>query len=169
MNSRTKKLKENIIKFVTDVSVQNYLDEIDNYGSFLLKISQQQNLDTREIVINSPEMKAEYDFHKEKVAETFGNLKAALSQRELNKEGLSLFCDDKGYVEHEYANIIDLIHFAKFFAAIIRNHRADNLEMTLGERIQSLSQMDIRSKQMMLAELTCLKNQSDILEEKALQ
>lgn len=169
MNSRIKKLKENIIKFVSDVSVQDYLNEIDNYGSFLLRISKQQNLNTREIVIDDPEIKAEYDFHREKIADTFGNLKAALSQRELNKEGLSLFCNERGHVEEEYASIIDTIHLAKFFAAIIRNHKTDNLDMTLGERMNNLAEMDIRSKQMMLAELTSLKNQSDVLEEKALQ
>jgi len=153
-------LTENIIEFLHDDSVIEYINEIDNYGKLLEKISKIQNFDTKEIVIQNSYLEAEYDYRRERISVTFKNLRLALKKYELHKQNLSHFHDESEFIKKEYIHIAGIICLVKWFSAIIRNHKLDNLTMTLGERIKNIKEMNISDMQMQIAELSGLKDQS---------
>lgn len=169
MCKKTESLKSNIINFLNDDAVIDYLNEIHNYGLLLAKIAKKQDLKTREIQIDDPEIIAEYDFHREKIKDTFDSLRLSLLKYGLEKEVFKPFCNEQGHVKAKFGHIADLINLAKFFVAIIRNHKDDKLTMTLGERIRNLMEIKSSEKYMLIAELTSLKDHSRILEEKVEQ
>lgn len=96
-------------------------------------------------------------------------MRLSLFKYGLEKEVFKPFCNEQGYVKANFGHIADLINLAKFFAAIIRNHKDDKLTMTLGERIRNLMEIKSSEKYMLIAELTSLKDHSRTIEERVKQ
>lgn len=164
MSPKTKELAENILDFVTDESVIKYLNQIEEYGKFIIEISKTHSLDAVEID-NNPELEKTYNEHRERISSAFKDLNNALNSRGLDRSSLLMFYK-KGetIIKDEYADYIDFIGIIRFFAALIRNHKNDKLKMTLAERFKDLKKIGISERQMEIAELISLKKHSKIIE-----
>jgi hypothetical protein len=166
MGLRISEFKKNIIGFVNDDAVIGYINGIDDYGKLMIRISKIQDFNTKEIIIENPDLEAEYDYHRSHILVTFNGLRLALKKYKLEKENFRQFYDTKGRIKIEYASFCDFINITKEFSAIIRNYSHTKLDMTLGERIVDLGKMHISDKQMQIAELTGLKTQTKHIQER---